>query len=221
MAEASMTTWRGTTRSVRVIRTSGQVLVAMSAVAALVLGPAATLPASATPSASSAAPGCYGPTASIALNPTTVDDENASTTVTGVCFAPNESVTITIASAPTTLGTTRSDSNGAFAASEAIPAELEVGQHTVTAMGATGDSALGILTVGEDENQAGTPGSGTPGGGTASPGVGASSAPSGPSGNIAFTGTNAILTAALGAAAIAVGGLLVLSSRKRRRHSWG
>jgi hypothetical protein len=115
-----------------------------------------------------------------------------SLTVSGNNFVPNTNVTITLHSTPVVLATTSSNSSGSFFAVVTIPAGTAPGTHTIIATDSAGDSASTILVV------------------TGTVTVAASS-------GLAFTGADIAALSAVGAVAMALGGMLILTGRRRRR----
>ena len=186
---------------------------------AWLLGPLVVL-ASALPfttgmqSASALSIAAYGPTGcteTMTLNPTTLP-AGMSITVTLAGTGVNDNFAIVIAGVPGALGTIHTDAAGNGSATFVVPASTTTGAHTMVATDAVGCNASAPFTA-----TAPTTGSGS--------GAGAGSGTAGSAGtggnSLAFTGTDAVAATALGAGALCVGGLLVLSSRKRRAHSWG
>lgn len=209
----------------RASRVIGPAVMSAALIVGSVIGFAPSAGANTPRTAAPSCTGTYGPTApAITLNITVVVQGTSVTiTVTGTGFGINEAITLTIASTSQTIGHTMSDANGHFVTQVQIPSNLALGSHTITATGNTcGDPAsAGITVVAPGSN--GAAGGGAAGGGVSggSANGGASSSGGTSGGRVAFTGTDAIATTAIGAAAIGAGGLLVLSSRKRRRNSFG
>jgi LPXTG-motif cell wall-anchored protein len=168
--------------------------------AVLLLGGVAALPASASaaPVVASAhygpsgPPGCYLSATTVVLG--------GSVTVGGFNFDAGETITITIHSAaPQTLGSTVANSSGAFSDTVTIPTDLVPGQHTITATGLTsGLSASATITLVSATTAV------------------SSSAPTSSS-TLPYTGADVAAASGVAGAAIAIGGGLVLASRKRRR----
>lgn len=69
----------------------------------------------------------------------TIDDDRVTpgqlVTISGSGFAPAVTLTMTFFSHPRSLGTTQSDSAGAFRASVRIPTDAEAGRHVITVVG--------------------------------------------------------------------------------------
>ena len=141
----------------------------------------------------------YGPTAcaaniTIVPNPV-VAGKTVTVTITGTC--DNDTFTITL-NDPITLGTITTNASGYGTGTFLIPADTAAGTGSIEVADASGNSAAATVTV-----------TGVTTAVTTTP----TTAP------LAFTGTDAVATSALGAGALCLGGLLVLSSRKRRRNN--
>jgi hypothetical protein len=107
---------------------------------------------------------------------------------------PNEGITLTLHSTPVVLGTTTASATGTFSTTVTIPSNTTPGAHQIIATGTTGDSAITDITVtGATISTATTTGSG-----------------------LAFTGADIAIVSAVGAIALGLGGLLVLTARRRR-----
>lgn len=116
-----------------------------------------------------------------------------SMTVTGSNFVPNETITLTLHSTPVTLGTTSASASGTFSVTVTIPSDTTPGTHTILASGATGDSASTTIVV-----------------------TGAISPPATVTSGLPFTGADIAAVSGVGAIALALGGMLVLTGRRRR-----
>jgi len=137
-----------------------------------------------------------GKTPVITANPSSCPaNTGCTTTVTGANFVPDETVTLTF-SDPVQLATVTTSSVGGFVTSVTIPPS-PTGQFIITATGSTGDSASTGITL------------------TAA--VTATSTATTSSAPLAFTGADISVMLAVAAMAIAVGGILVLSSRRKVR----
>ena len=141
----------------------------------------------------------YGPTAcaaniTIVPNPV-VAGATVTVTITGTC--DNDTFTIVL-NDPITLGTITTNASGYGTGTFLIPADTAAGTGSIEVADASGNSAAATVTV-----------TGVTTAVTTTP----TTAP------LAFTGTDAVATSALGAGALCLGGLLVLSSRKRRRNN--
>lgn len=112
--------------------------------------------------------------------------------VSGANFVPNEGITITLHSTPVTLATTTADPSGSFSVTVTIPSNTTPGTHTILATGATGDSSSTTLVVSGSVTSA-----------TVTSGL-------------AFTGADIAAMAGFGAIALAIGGMLILTTRRRR-----
>lgn len=136
----------------------------------------------------------YGPGGAPALT-----SNSSSTTpggsllVTGSNFVPNEGITLTLHSAPVTLATTTASTSGSFSVTVTIPAGTDPGAHTILASGATGDSATTNIVV-----------------------TGAVSSTATVTSGLAFTGADIAAVSAVGAIALGLGGMLIMSGRRRR-----
>jgi hypothetical protein len=116
--------------------------------------------------------------------------------VTGNGFLPFEFITLFLHSTPVELGTVTADSTGSFSTPETIPPGTPLGAHTIVAIGASGDSATTAITL----TSATTP-------------IAVVSA----SPSLPFTGADIAAVSGVGAVALAVGGTLILTGRRRRR----
>jgi len=134
----------------------------------------------------------YGPNAPSVTTNTSSVGSGGSLTVTGSSFVPGETITLDLHSTPVTLGTTAADGTGAFSATVTIPSGTAPGGHTIVVTGASGDSASTAITL-----------------------VG-SIATSGATPALAFTGADLAAVSAVGAVALALGGMLVLTGRRRK-----
>jgi hypothetical protein len=145
--------------------------------------------------------------------------------VHGVRFAPSETITITIDGDSVPLATLTDTPGGTFNTRITIP-NVALGTHTVTATGSTGDSASATLTVVSSQNGQGQNGNGQGqnGNGQGQNGNGQGQnqngdamgvAPASGSSGLAFTGAEIGLMALAGAVLLMVGGMLVLTTRKR------
>jgi hypothetical protein len=173
-------------------------VVAASAVLLLGTGASAALsaPASATPALAA-----YGPTSSggqIQLSASLVP-AGGKLTISGSGFPAGDVITISLNDPYVDLDPLETNSAGSFSTTVTIPADTPVGYHTLTVSAATGQSATASIYV-----EAAT----------------TSAAPVSSSGSLPYTGTDAVRTAEIGAAAIGVGGIVVLAARRRRRSIW-
>lgn len=136
----------------------------------------------------------YGPGGAPALT-----SNSSSTTpggsllVTGSNFVPDEGITLTLHSTPVILGTTTATGSGTFSVTVTIPSDTTPGTHTILASGTTGDSATTTIVV-----------------------TGLVSSTATVTSGLAFTGADIAAVSAVGAIALALGGMLVLSGRRRR-----
>lgn len=158
------------------------------------------------PNAASAAPGdptAYPPPTSspaIAINGNI--GSGATVTIIIQNFYANETVNVTGASTPYSLGTYVTNAQGSTSFTVTLPT-LDPGPHSITASGNLGSSAVFTFTVPESAAAAG----GASGGGTATGG--------GSSDQLAWTGV-AVGSLVLLAVGLLVAGTLVLLSGKRR-----
>ena len=184
-------------------RRTGRALRALAAPLAVAGGMAIAAPMVAAPAATAAPLMSYAPTPLAAS--IRVVANRVYITVSGSGWPPHILITVTIASTPTVLGTTTTDSSGSFTFTGPLPYGLTAGNHTVTAYGG-GQSASTVIYLAP----------GLPG--VISPATVTSATPS--SSGLAFTGADETLTASAGALAIGGGGMLVMASRKRKRKAW-
>jgi hypothetical protein len=123
-------------------------------------------------------------------------------TVIGDGFLPFSTVTIVIHSTPTMLGQVTTDADGAFSQAVVVPADLEVGEHSLVAYGVDPDGEPHLLrmdvTVAAAETEA---------------------AGEAAEGGLPVTGQNVqpLTYVAVAGGLLAVGFLLVLGGRTRRR----
>jgi len=138
----------------------------------------------------------YGPgtTGTLALSTSTCSNAaGCSPTASGTGFQPGEPIDLSLHSTPVDLGTTTADSSGDFSTVVNIPAGTSAGTHSIVATGETsGTVATTTFTV------------------TAA----TTSTPS--STGLPITGADIAALVGVGAVAVALGGLLVLTSRRRR-----
>jgi LPXTG-motif cell wall-anchored protein len=166
---------------------------------ALSVSPFLVGPATASPRVAAYAPAHCTVTVSISPRPPIRAGSTITITLSGTCG--NRTFTITLHSASITLGTIDTDASGAGSGAFTIPSSLASGAHTIVVSDSVGDSSAIAITV------AGTAAVATP---AASQG----------SGSLPLTGTDAAALGAVGAGAIGLGGMLVLSSRRRRAASF-
>ena len=179
----------------------------------------------------------YGPgAASISV---TVNQSGGRTTltVTGSGFGPDETVNFVAYPPTTSLGATTSDGAGAISTTLTLPAGFSAGSHTLSATGATtGNNGSAVFNLAQATQPlvpcaaAATSGSSgivlaafysDPCAATSPPAApNAAAAPRAPGSGLPLTGTDAELLAGVGAAALCAGGLMVLSSRRRRASTW-
>jgi predicted alpha-1,2-mannosidase len=126
----------------------------------------------------------------------------------GSGFAPGEAVTVEFRSAPVTVATATADRNGIMTANFSIPADAEVGEHTIVVTGAESNAPV-VITF--QVLPPVLPGDGSTG----------ASGPTDPAanGHLSNTGLGIQPLVALGAVALAamlVGGLVLVLRRRRR-----
>lgn len=141
-----------------------------------------------TGSASAYPPG-HAPT--LALSVSTAG-EGSTIGVQGSNYAANETVTLTLHSAVSTLGTAHTDGNGSFSTTVTLPNGV-TGQHTVVGTGATGDSASAAILI----TAAGTSGAGSGGG-------------------LSNTGVAVLSIGGLGVLLLLGGGIMLLAGRRSK-----
>jgi len=147
----------------------------------------------------SAATTGYPPVGPAIATNTAVTGPGGLLTVFGTDYVPFESVTLVLhSSTPVTLGTTTADSTGSFSDPVTIPAGTALGAHTIVGTGATGDSASTAITV----VAAITP---------------VAVVTSTSTSELPFTGADIATMSGVGAIALALGGVLILTGRRRRR----
>ena len=151
----------------------------------------------------------YGPTTPTLTLTLTIGSGNVDTVnVVLSGFTPGELVNVQVFSTPQELGTITANSAGAVSQTFTLPAGLPAGLHTVVATGETsGLTASAQFTL---TSPSAAPSSAT----TTAPAAVA------PSSSLPTTGINAALGVAVGAGAIAFGGLLVIAARRRRISGW-
>jgi LPXTG-motif cell wall-anchored protein len=154
----------------------------------------------------------YGPTTPSLTLTVSIGSGNVDTVSVNLSgFQPGEIVNVQVFSTPQELGTITANSAGAVSQTFTLPAGLPAGLHTVVATGETsGLTASAQFTLASP---------------TAAPSSTSSTtaeaaAAAAPSSSLPTTGIDAALGVALGAGAIAVGGLLVMAARRRRISSW-
>jgi len=165
------------------------VCVAVVCAAAMVIG-SSRAPALAQP---------YPPTASPLTISSSVVTPGETLTVSGQGANAGASVTITLASTPRVVATTKANGSGTFRASFQVPTDEPQGQHTVTA-GANG-RVLGSVTIRVVAARQGGGHLGTL---------------AGDGNGLPFTGANALPEVAAGAGLILAGIVLLLAIRRRR-----
>ena len=124
-------------------------------------------------------------------------------TVNGTNFEPNESITLALHSTPVSSITTSTNSTGSFGPTTVtIPSNAKPDNNTpIVATGGSGDSATITVDVASSTCAASS--------GLAFTGAAGS--------GLAFTGADIAALSSVGAIALALGGMLILTSRRRRR----
>jgi hypothetical protein len=146
----------------------------------------------------------YGPGgAPIVAGSTTTVGPGGQITCGGANFQPGETVAFEAHSTPVSLGTVQANAVGAWTATLTIPTNFPPGAHQIVATGlSSGQQAVFDFTV------VGTVANTTP--------VAAVATTPSTSAPLAFTGTDSILLVSVASIALAIGGFLVLGSRRRR-----
>jgi hypothetical protein len=140
----------------------------------------------------------YPPAPSPLTISSSVAEPGQTLTVSGQGAASGATVTITLASVPRVVATTKADSAGRFRASFQVPTDEPQGQHTVTA--SSNGKVLGSVTI----RVIGAPQGGHRG------------ALAGEQNGLPFTGANVLPGVAAGAGLILAGIVLLLVIRRRR-----
>jgi PGF-CTERM protein len=118
-----------------------------------------------------------------------------SMTVSGSGATPNGKVNIVFASTPRVVATTTADGDGNFSATFEVPSDVDAGTHTVTAVdAATGDVLASVAVV--------VPASAVDGS-------------DGDDDSLPFTGSSTLPGIGIGVTLIALGGAVLLASRRR------
>lgn len=123
-----------------------------------------------------------------------------SLTVTGNNFYPGEEITLELYSDPVAIGQTNADSAGSFSIVVTIPTDVTPGSHSIVANGSSGDSANTAIVV------TGTIVS-----------VTAKIVPAASKSGLPLTGANIAMVSEVGVLAMALGGMLIVSTRRPRR----
>jgi hypothetical protein len=141
----------------------------------------------------------YGGTCGFVLTPTTVTP-GGTVQVVGQNANPNEVLVFTIGD-PITIGTTTADANGNFTATLTIPADLAPGTYSVDVNCGNSVSSQTLNVSAANANNGNAANA---------------------EGNLPTTGSNTLLYLRWALALIALGGLIVLATRRQRhahRHS--
>jgi hypothetical protein len=115
-------------------------------------------------------------------------------TVSGSGYAPGSTVTVLIYSEPQVLTTVVADASGNFTVTVTVPAGLAAGTHTLVASGVDTNGVARYVTLPVTVTAAGTA-------------------------QLAYTGADVVLPAIGGLVAVAVGGGLIVASRRRSASS--
>lgn len=183
----------------------------------------------------------YGPgggSATISVSVSQSSTGITTLTVTGSGFGANETVNFVAYYPAENVGAADSDASGNISTTITLPAGYSAGSHTLSGTGSVsgnrGSASFTLAVASQALNPCpSTTGAsaGSSGGivlvsfytapciGSGTPSVATPAAPKAPASGLPFTGTDAQLLAGVGAAAVCAGGLLVLSTRRRR--GWG
>lgn len=163
----------------------------------------------------------YGPTAAAATITVTVSVNGATgvvtVTITGNGFGASQTITLTLYSTPESLGTVQTNASGAFSNTVTLPAGVPAGTHTIVATDQqSGQTASASFTLAQASGPFGAaaPSAGPTQAGPSGP------APAAPTARLPITGVDVAVLTGMGAVAIALGGFLVLSARRRRSGNW-
>jgi hypothetical protein len=118
----------------------------------------------------------------------------------GTGFAPHSTVTISVYSEPTVLGTVVTDSSGDFRKPITVPPGLAVGAHTAVAQGVAPDGTARAMNL------------------AITVAAVAPSRPAEPGDQLPVTGGNVVMLLLAGMISVAAGFSLLLGARPRRRH---
>ncbi len=135
--------------------------------------------------------------------------------VTGTCAAgPNTPVTIKLDNAAT-VGTGTTGADGTYSVSVTIPANTSLGAHTLNVF--CGDVPIAVLPINVTAKTTGTTGTtGTTAKPAATTGTTGTTGVTNSTSPLARTGSNLAPVLTVGAVLLAAGGLLMLTTRKRR-----
>ncbi|MCA1845150.1 MAG: hypothetical protein LC792_18545 [Actinobacteria bacterium] len=125
--------------------------------------------------------------------------------VAGDGYAPGTPVTITFQSTPVVVGTTRADSSGRFSVKVRVPADAEAGAHSIKSSGMGSDGRMRVLSAAVTVD------------GPAPAAAAAAPVRSQSRSGLSLTGLAAAVPLAVGCAALAGGGLLVMLARRGAR----
>ena len=183
----------------------------------------------------------YGPgggTASVSASVSQQPNGQATLTVSGSGYGPNETVQFEVFSQGQSVGATKSSVSGTISTILSLPGGLAAGQHTLTGTGTvSGNSGstnfvLALATTNPNPcpaafrtGQSGIVLAGFYSAPCAISPLGTPHLPASPGtakggGLLPITGAQVTLLTGLGAGAVGVGGLLVLASRRRRSSNW-
>jgi hypothetical protein len=112
------------------------------------------------------------------------------------CFAPGETVRVTVYSTPTYIGTRTANAVGEVSGSFTVPSNLTPGRHTLELAAGTGTQSATFVVV---------PSAAAAGSSTARD-----------NDSLAFTGSDAAKTAGAGAVLLLGGGALIVAARRRK-----
>ena len=136
---------------------------------------------------------------------------NGTVTCTATNFQSGSTVTFTIASTPTLLGTAVADASGTATLSTALPRGIDAGSHTVTASGVAADGTF----VSTNTQGIVTPEAAAAANGTSAPATTAGSGTTS-GGSLPRTGSDSVGLVKIAVLLVAFGGAVVLVTRKRR-----
>jgi LPXTG-motif cell wall-anchored protein len=165
-------------------------VLAMAGAASVMLSSSLAGPMSTASLAAGCAP--YGPCATVTLTFDTASVRPGDSIRVTINGPVGDVFTVVLHSAAVTLGTVAVDSSGVGTAAFAVPTGTSPGWHTITVTDAAGNTGSASFLV-----------------------ASLSGAP--PASNLPNTGFDSAAGVSAGAAALGVGGLVVLASRRRRR----
>jgi hypothetical protein len=141
----------------------------------------------------------YGPTAAAITSSSSAVGPGGSLTVDGSGFVPGGAITIVLHSTPVTIGGATANTAGTFSTVVTIPSDTTPGAHEIIASDDAGDTVSIALTVTGSSTGVAGPATATP--------------------DLPFTGADIAAVSGVGAIALALGGVLILTNRRRRHVS--